>query len=304
MTMLERLDPSHLVALHLLLEEQHVTRAARRLGISQSSMSHRLARLRERLDDPLFVLEGATLVPTPRARSMAEPLAAALRALDAAVAPPTPFDPTTSSFTTEVVMPDLLAPLTPRIVEALTARAPRAEVKFAHIGPNLSERLAAGPAVALTPTRFVAPAILSRHLGELRFGVVGRKGHPALQPKLSVARWLAHGHVVVSVGNEPTNLIGRELQRRKLVRRVALEVPSFLAGLFVVARSDLLMNAPLPLVTEAARALGLEVREAPIRLPTIRFALSWHDRYQRDAAHRWARERVFEAVRPVFDPRG
>jgi DNA-binding transcriptional LysR family regulator len=302
MVMLERLDPSNLIALHLLLEERHVTRAARRLGISQSSMSHRLARLRESLGDPLFVLEGARLVPTARALAMAEPLETALEALQAAIAPQATFDPGTSPFTIGVVMPDLLASLTPRIVAALTVAAPRAEVKFAHIGPNLSETLAATPAsVALTPTRFVAPAILSRHLGDLRFGVVGRKGHPAFRRRLTTERWLSPGHVVVQVGNESTNLISHELQRQKLTRRVALEVPSFLAGLLVVASSDFLMNAPLPLVSEAARALQLEVREAPIRLPKIRFALSWHERYQRDPAHRWAREHVFEAARPMFE---
>lgn len=304
MTMIERLDSSNLIALHLLLQERHVTRAARRLGISQSSMSHRLARLRESFADPLFVLDGATLVPTARALQMAEPLASALSALEAATSPPRPFDPATSRFAIEVIMPDLLAPLTPRIGAALSEGAPGAEVRFSHIGAALTEKLASAGAMALTPTRFVSPAIMSRHLGDLRFGVVGRRGHPALRRPLTAKRWLAHGHVVVSVGNEPTNLISRELHRLKLVRRVALEITSFLAGLLTVAQSDLLMNAPLPLVSEAVQLLQLEVREAPIRLPRVRFALSWHDRNARDPAQRWARARVFQVARAVFDAAG
>lgn len=300
--MLERLDPTNLIALHLLLQERHVTRAARRLGISQSSMSHRLARLRESFADPLFVLDGAALTPTARALEMAEPLEAALVALQAAIEPPRAFDPATSRFAIEVVMPDLLATLTPRLSAALSGKAPGAEVKFAHIGPELSQKLAATPgSMALTPTRFVAPAILSRHLGDLRFGVVGRRGHPALRRPLTVKRWLAHGHVVVAVGNEPTNLISRELHRHKLVRRVALEVPSFLAGLLTVAQSDFLMNAPLPLVSEAVRMLRLEARDAPLSLPLVRFALSWHERYTRDPAHRWARDQVFQAASAMFE---
>jgi hypothetical protein len=81
---------------------------------------------------------------------------------------------------------------------------------------------------------------------------------------------------------------------------VALEVPSFLAGLFVVSASDLLMNAPIPLVDEAAAILKLTVREAPIRLPRVHISLSWHERFQADGAHRWVRERVFEVMRPAF----
>jgi DNA-binding transcriptional LysR family regulator len=107
--------------------------------------------------------------------------------------------------------------------------------------------------------------------------------------------------VLVRIGNERTNLIEEELARRGLVRRIGIEVPSFLAGLLVVAGSDFLMNVPLPLAKEAAAALGLRLREAPIVLPTVRFALAWHARYQHDAAHHWARERVFAAVRPAFN---
>ena len=86
-------DPGSLVALNVLLEERSVTRAAHRLGITQSSMSHRLARLRDELGDALFVRVGATLTPTPRALAIAGPLADALRALNAAVASPPAFDP-------------------------------------------------------------------------------------------------------------------------------------------------------------------------------------------------------------------
>lgn len=298
------IDPAHLVALNVLLTEGSVTRAAKRLGITQSSMSHRLANLRRVLGDPLFVRVGAKLVPTPRAAAIAEPLAEALRSLAASVAPAERFEPKTAHVTLSVAMPDLLAPLMPRIVAALTEEAPRAEIRITNVVPQLSAALAGEvPSIALAPARFVDDDIRARPLGALRFGVVGRRGHPALARPLTVERWLAHGHVVVRIGNEPTNLVEDALARRGLTRRVGLEVPSFLAGLLVVARSDLLMNAPVPLVHEAGEALGLRLREAPIPLPTLPFVLAWHPRFQHDPAHKWARERVLEAARPVFDSR-
>lgn len=64
--------------------------------------------------------------------------------------------------------------------------------------------------------------------------------------------------------------------------------------------SDLLMNAAVPLVEEAAATLKLTVREAPIRLPRVRISLCQHERFQGDSARRWAGERVFEIVRPAF----
>ena len=302
MTMRSAVDPGQLVALNVLLEEGNVTRAARRLGITQSSMSHRLAQLRRSLGDPLFVRVGASLVPTPRALAMAQPLAEALRALAASVAPAERFDPLTDHFVLGIAMPDLLATLAPRLVATLVDEAPNIEIRLTNIVPALSTALAGDPpGLALTPSRFVDDDIRSRSLGELRFGVVGRRDHPALRRKLTTERWLAHAHVTVRIGNERTNVIEEELARLGLVRRVGIEVPSFLAGLLVVARSDFLMNVPMPLVNEAAVVLGLRLREAPIPLPSIRFALAWHARFHRDPAHQWARERVFTAVRPAFN---
>jgi DNA-binding transcriptional LysR family regulator len=301
MTVLEGLDPSNLVALHVLLEERHVTRAARRLGITQSSMSHRLSRLREALRDPLFVRSGLGLVPTARAEAIAGPLADALRALEAAVVAPNGFDPATSHYSVSILMPDILAPLAPRLVAGLTAVAPHLRVRLSHIGASLSDTLAHNePRLALAPARHLAGAVITRTLGEVRFGVVGRRGHPALRGTVSTVAWLRYPHVLVRIGNDQSNLVQDEITRRGLQRQVALEVPSFLAGLFVVSTTDLLMNAPIPLVDEAAATLRLTIRDAPIRLPRERISLCWHERFQADPAHRWVRDRVYEVVRPAF----
>jgi DNA-binding transcriptional LysR family regulator len=298
-------DPGQLLALNALLEETSVTRAARRLGITQSSMSHRLAQLRQAFGDPLFVRVGAALVPTPRAAAMAQPLAEALRALAASVSQPdAPFDPAKARFSLAIAMPDLLTAVAPRLVSALTSEAPSIEVRLGNIVPALSRLLASDPpGLALTPTRFVDDDIRARPLGELSFAVAGRRGHPALRRELTTKSWLAHPHVVVRIDNEPTNLIEQELARRGLVRRVSFHAPSFLAGLLVVARSDFLMNVPVPIVHDAAAALGLTLRGAPIDLPNVPFALAWHPRFHHDPAHRWARERVLTALEPTFGER-
>lgn len=299
--MIDTLDASNLVALHALLEERHVTRAARRLGITQSSMSHRLARLRAVFDDPLFVRSSGGLLPTPRAQSIAAPLSEALRALAGIVVPAKPFEPGASKFALSIALPDALAPLAPRLVAVFAAEAPLFDLRLTPLVAPLGEALAAGaPALALAPSGFLRGPIVTRPLGEVRFGVVGRKGHPALGRALTTDRWLAYGHVVPRFGNEQSNAIEEELARHGLERRIGLEVPSFLAGLFVLPSSDFLMNAPLQLVRDAATLLKLTTREAPIRLPRVRISVCWHERYQRDPAHRWARERLFKVIAPVF----
>ena len=85
-----------LPALHALLEERNVTRAAKRLGLTQSALSHKLRQLRELLDDPLLVRGGQGMVRTARAEALMEPLQHSLRALHNALQPPRAFDPKTS----------------------------------------------------------------------------------------------------------------------------------------------------------------------------------------------------------------
>src|SRR6478735_9342864 len=148
-------DPGSLVALNVLLEERSVTRAARRLGITQSSMSHRLKRLRDDIGDELFVRVGTTLTPTQRALAIAEPLADALRALNAAVAPPPAFEPARTTCRASIVMPDLLATFASQLVSRLSAQAPGVALRFVGVSGDLASLLAGSElSLALVPARF------------------------------------------------------------------------------------------------------------------------------------------------------
>jgi len=201
-------------------------------------------------------------------------------------------------------MPDLLATFASELVSRVSAQAPGVALRFVSVTGDLSSMLS-GPelSLALLPARFAAEDLQSRAVGELRFGVAGRRGHPALSRRLSLERWLAERHVVVSVGFERSNAIEEELSRRGLARRVGLVVPSFLAGLLSLVKSDLLMNVPMPLVDDAAKQLGLRVCEAPLPLPPLRFSLVWHPRFQHDPAHLWLRQQVLERVQHAFSER-
>src|SRR5258706_2533346 len=84
-------DLNLLLAFDALFSERNVTRAARRVGLSQSALSHALKRLRAQLDDRLFHAAPSGMVPTARAQAMAEPVAQALGRLREALSPPAPF---------------------------------------------------------------------------------------------------------------------------------------------------------------------------------------------------------------------
>jgi DNA-binding transcriptional LysR family regulator len=299
------IDPADLLALHLLLEERHVTRAAKKLGVTQSTMSHRLAKLRSDLGDELLVQDGSDMVLTARAREMSGPLSDAVAALRAALLPASAFDPKRAQFEATIALPDILTLLLPRLSAFLKEEAPGLLLNVRSLPGDLSEVLGGeNRPLVIAPEQFANQAAQVKRIGLLKFGVFFRKGHPLSRGKLTVKRWLSHPHVVVSIQNPQSNRISLELEKRGHSRKIGLVVPGFLAGLLVVAESDLVMNAPISMAKEVTTRLGLIARPMPLPIEPVQLSLLWHGRDQSDPAHSWLRGRVHSFLQKEFKARG
>lgn len=298
------LDLNLLAALEVLLAERNVTRAARRLGLTQSSTSHALARLREALGDPLLVRAGRAMVPTPRAEALAAPLGRALAELRRVVRQEAVFDPRTSTRTFALACPDLVVSFLPSLTAALAKEAPRARLDVrASTGLDIGGALSASAIdAALAPaTAEDAPGLARRVLGRVTFCVLARKGHPALSGRSwDLDAWLRYPHVVVHTGSSGPGIIGAALDRAGRARAIGMTAPSFLVAPFVVAESDFLFAAPRELSLGIARRLGLVVLDLPIAVPKVPVALLWHERMQADPGHTWFREHVAAAARSLL----
>src|SRR6185436_1583862 len=111
------------VAFDALLAERSVSRAARRVGITQSAMSNSLRHLRALLGDPLFLRSSHGIVPTPRALELAAPVREALRLLERALSPRR-FDPPTATRTFVLITSDYVEfVLLPRLVAQIGRQA-------------------------------------------------------------------------------------------------------------------------------------------------------------------------------------
>ncbi|MEM9069212.1 MAG: LysR family transcriptional regulator [Myxococcota bacterium] len=298
------LDLNLLVALDAMLEERSVTGAARRLGLTQSAMSHKLKRLRDALGDPLFASGRHGLLPTPRSQSLERPLRRALYDIAAALRTEEGFDPLTSRREITVAASDLLElSILPRLLASLGVDAPRMRLTFRQRTPASSAALRTGdldlliqpgsqsvPGIELQETA----GIQRRHLADEDFRVVARADHPALggRKRLTLKRYLDAAHVLVTPGGGPTGVADHVLSRLGHARHVALRVPHFAAAPILVARTDLLLTCPTGLAEAAAEIVPLRVFRAPFELPQTRVFMYWHERFQQDPAHRWIREYV------------
>lgn len=275
---LARVDINLLVLFHVVLEEGNVGRAAERLRLTSSAVSHGLARLRRLLDDPLVLRTPKGIVPTARALALRDPVAEILSLALGVLRTAVPFDPSTSKRRFVIGAPDaVLASTATTLVEHIAAKAPQVDIGLVHLMPRPRDRAADQPwarcldqieqreiDLALLPVREVPPRFQASWLYEEDFVVAMRRGH-AFARRPTEANFCAAKHLLVSSGGDPHGFVDEVLGKRGRTRRVALTVPSFTLALEYVAHSDLLAALPRRLVGRHASRLGLTAVELPFK---------------------------------------
>ncbi|SBW03147.1 LysR family transcriptional regulator [uncultured Alphaproteobacteria bacterium] len=289
-----KLDLNLLAALDVLLAERNVTRAARRLGLSQPALSAQLARLRERFGDPLLVPAHRGMVATQRALEIQEPLRAALDALRRVAAEAAGFDPAAARLAFSVAASDyvqsaLLAPL----AFAFAREAPGIDLAFRSIdAAHLAGQMERGEVDVAMMTPETAPERLRmRRLFDETYVAIVRRDHPRVGDVLDLDGYCALDHVVVSPrGGGFVGPADAALAAHGRARRVALSVPGFLIVPEIVARSDLVALVPSRIARD--HAARVRIFPPPIPVPGFAMAMVWHDRTADHPAQQWLRARL------------
>ncbi len=298
-------DLNLLVSLALLAEERSVTATARRVGVSQSAMSHQLKRLREHFDDSLFVTSPDGLVPTPRLEALIGPLRAALAGVGAALREGAPFDPSTSTARFVVAGSDLHELVgMPRLLARLAREAPMVRIALVRRSANVVDQLARGRVhLAVAPAAGVIPGVgldhpqlQQRRLRVDGFRVLVREGHPRIKKRLTLKAYLEVGHILVSPAGGEGSVVDSVLARRGERRHVRAQVSHFAPAPFLVARSDLILTCPTGLADAATELAPVRSFAPPIALPETPVHSYWHERFQHDPAHRWLRDFVAREI--------
>ncbi len=283
-----------LPGLEALLSEGSVGGAARRMRVSQSAMSHTLARLREVFGDPLFVQHGRGLAPTPRARHLASTLPRGLSALQDSLAEPEAFDPRSATRTFRVATVDYFElTMLPALLAHLAAAAPGIRLEIERFTPASVGSLSGGEldlaligASAPIPTAGLRRATLFRD----PFAVIARADHPRIGRRLDLETYLSLGHVLVSVEGRRDGAVDRALEKLGRARTIALRVPHFVSAPLAVQRSELVSTLASSVAARARELFGLRVLEPPLELPPATVVAVWPRRHDADPARRWFRD--------------
>jgi DNA-binding transcriptional LysR family regulator len=296
---LAQVDLNLLMVLDELLRSRSTTIAAKRLGRTQSAVSHSLARLRATFDDPLLLRAGAVLEPTARAERMQAPLREVLlRAAALVDGSSGAFDPTRIERTFVVACTDYAeVTLMPRLLPVLRRQAPGVDVVTRYLGDEFDRAVQSREVDLAYATRFRAlSGIVVKPVRSESLVLLVRRGHPALGRRMSVRRYAALDHVLVAPRGLPGSAVDTALESLGLTRRVVLRMPHFTAAAVVVSKTDLVVTLPEGLAREVAPGLGLVSVPVPFAISGFTFSVGYSSGFEDDAAHRWFRERVVEAA--------
>ena len=288
----KRLDLNLLVTLEALLAERNVTRAADRLHLSQPAVSAQLGRLRDMFDDPLLIPAQRGMTPTAKALDLLEPLRQALDQVRATVAEHGNFDPGRGRLTVAIACTDYLqAALVQPLVLKLRDQAPEVRVSLRSLDiSQLNAQMARGEVdLALMTPSAAAPGLRTRHLFDERYVLIGRRGHPKLHGRITVAQFARFEHVIVSLrGGGFVTPVDEALAALGHKRNVVLSASSFLFVPEIVARSDFVALVPRHLVHD--RTGQLQVVECPFPVEGFNVGMVWHERNHGHNGQRWVRE--------------
>lgn len=292
--------------LHALLEERSVSRAARRLGLSQSATSHALARLRQLVGDALFVRTRDGLVPTARAEGMHASLSTAMGMLETSLLAPPELDPRTLRRTFHVGTSDyaehvLLRPLLAHLEKV----APHVNLWVRPVLSDGALALARGELDVLLQPRTTtgAAGLHVIPLWEDTFVGVMRRGHPLARRPMTLSAFTSASHAFIAPGGRSGGAVDDALAKLGLARRIAFTSTSFLVPPPIVAESDLLITLAARIAAAFAATLPLVLFEPPVRLEGFRVALFWHDRHDGDPAHRVLRDAIVHVAKALPPPR-
>lgn len=293
------IDLNLLRILEALLEEESVTGAARRLGVTQSAVSHALAKLRERFGDQLLVRTSAGMVPTARAKELREPIRRGLGALREALDTGAGFAPATAKRLFTVAMTDQLgATVLPAIARRVMADAPGIDLRVTAVVRNV-ERTLETAAADLVVTGFTvppeAPGLFRQRLFAEELVCIVRADHPiALGPRLTLGEFCALSHVLVAPKGGRSGVVDEQLAQHGMKRRIAVVVPHFLVAPFVVAGTDLILTVAASVARKLAPMLDLRIVAPPLELTPATYWQLWHERAHDDAGQKWLRGLIVE----------
>jgi DNA-binding transcriptional LysR family regulator len=283
-----------------MFQARHVSTVAKRLGVSQPTVSNALARLRRTFGDELFVRTAHGMQPTPYAQRISEPIAYALASVTQALNQEERFDPGSSERRFVVAMTDVgEIHFMPALVERCGRIAPHIGISSVRASAvNWQQEMETGQIdLAIGAFADVAQSLYHRRLFSQNYVTMFRKGHRFGERKVDLKEFLGAQHLFVTSRESPYDQINARLEKAGIARSVHFQVPHFTAVPYIISATDMVVTVPSKLAERACGPFGLSFIQPPLRLPALHTNIYWHRRYNQDTGNQWLRGLIAECFK-------
>ena len=293
----QRLDLNLLRVFDVLMHSRNVTRAAEQLNLSQSTVSHALARLRQALDDPLFVMTRKEMRPTQRALALAAPVRQALMLLEQGVRQSASFDPAVSARTFRLAVPSSTEHgAVSLLVELLHQRAPACRLAVTElVHSDYEDSLSRGGmdlVVAFADGDHLSPRLRVDPWFDNPMVCLSSQDS-GLPDRLSAEQLVSWSHVSTSTWGHNQTLVEQWLKKKGLERHIAVWVPSFEALPKLLATGRYLAMVPELIARDFCHYYPLQQHRLSESLRST-YILAQHPLTEFDPALGWFRQLLTE----------
>ncbi len=285
-----------------LMRERSATRAGEQVGLSQPAVSAALNRLRDILDDKLFVRQGNDMVPTSRAENLAPGIRNALASLEVLLEGDDKFDPAKISRMFTILAADAFSTLLiPDLVSRMQRSAPGVALRIVDL--ELNEALHQLEEGTLDMALGVLPPtdewLEKQLIFTSPFKIVIAKSHPVareLDPSspmsfdaMSKIEWALR-----ATDGSLHGIIDDVLAAHGKSRKVVVANPHFHGVMSAVANGGLAAAVPVQFAKAYGERYDLLLFDLPFEMPAPDIFLYWHSRHTRNSAQKWMRGELIQ----------
>lgn len=298
-------DLGMLEALVVLIEEQHVSRAAKRLSVSQSALSYTLGRLRDVFDDPILVRTGKGMVPTERALGLIDALSGPISTIAETLDRDAKFDPATANVNLRIAASGFATTvLLPRLMRELLAEAPNCRVEVlptTRIATwNQLEMGKVDIALGYWPdpsNNLIVKALLKEQLCLISAPETGYGDEISLE-EISQAKFFGYTTGEGQLVNYE-RAFDASLKLHNIARHIVMRGSSIQAIPDILAMAKLVAVVPRRAAARAIQTHPIRVLKCPLDMPKIPLQAIWHQRTHRADAHIWMRRILDRVAREI-----
>lgn len=297
-----KIDLNLFLVLRTVFEEGSITAAANKLYLTQPAVSHALARLREKFDDPLFVRHGRKMQPTELCIKIMPRVIQAIAALETTLQGQVDFDIKQHDREINLGFRDILEALFfSELMSKIQSQAPGIRLRSQQVSLlAIEDKLAKGGLDIVIDVLFpVGGQIKNRALCSDKFVLVCRKNHP-IATDTCLERYLSCKHVIASLKDSDVNSVDIALTQHQQMRDVALRCENYFAATRVVSKSDLIITMPRAYALLVAEQLALTILDVPFEVAPIPVHMYWHEKVDDDPVNQWMRTLLNEVAKEVL----